>query len=429
VSAAQQRSATMTPGTHPELLRWLREQAVPLGPVELTAPLLDLAPLRSAVGDATVVGIGGSTYGASEHFVLTARVLRFLVEELGFRSVVTEEDWDVGLEIDRYLCTGTGDLDALVAGAGVPWRVAEVRDALAWLRERNAAHPKDPVRFAGVGVIDTRAPVYDLIEAYVAEAAPDRLAALRSHLAPIRPTRPDHVRWLFTEATDKPGLVEHARAVQALVDGLPGTDPATALVRQHARQIVGFYEHYTFHVVDDGYRDLRMAENVGWWQEYTGHRVVYWSTLAHSARSGQLSIPVPPRGTLHFVPTGTHLAERYGSGYVSIGLTFGSGAVLSGWGLPPFTARPLPTPPVPAGFAEVPLGDVVAERFLLDLRGDPPPPAREWRDGAARTRLIGSIGAADVPAEDYRMTGGSLSQWCDLLLHSQVVTPTHPVSA
>ena len=40
--------------------------------------------------------------------------LRFLVEELGFGTIAWEEDWTTGLEIDQYIRTGEGDLDAIV---------------------------------------------------------------------------------------------------------------------------------------------------------------------------------------------------------------------------------------------------------------------------------------------------------------------------
>jgi hypothetical protein len=42
--------------------------------------------------------------------------MRLLVERMGFRSVAWEEDWTTGLQIDQYIRTGKGDLDALVKG-------------------------------------------------------------------------------------------------------------------------------------------------------------------------------------------------------------------------------------------------------------------------------------------------------------------------
>jgi erythromycin esterase len=410
-----------------EVTRWLADQATPVESTDLDAPVADLAPLRDVVADALVVGIGASTYGAHEQFALTCRIIRFLVEELGFRSVATEDDWDKGLELNRYVQAGDGQLDELMSDAGTPWRTREVTALLEWLRAFNASHPDDPVQFLGVGVIDTRAPVYAAVEAYVGRAAPDRLAELRRHFAAIRPTRPDHVRWFFTEAEDKPALLESARQAHALVEQVPHAagDREHALTLQHARQIVGFYEHMVEHVVDDGYRDERMAENLRWWQEYTGHRIAYWSTNAHSVRSAELFIATPPRGTLTFTPTGQRLRDVYGERYVSIGLTFDSGTVNSGWALPPFRPRPMPAGDLPADFAERALADVPGEHFLVALpAGGAPPAVTGWLRQDAKTRVIGSVCAPDEPAGGFYLTGGSLADWFDAILHTHHITPS-----
>ena len=80
----------------------------PLTTVDPAAPLGDLTPLRRAIGDAEIVGLGESTHGAAEEETLKHRTLRLLVERMGFRSVAWEEDWSTGLQIDRYIRTGKG---------------------------------------------------------------------------------------------------------------------------------------------------------------------------------------------------------------------------------------------------------------------------------------------------------------------------------
>jgi erythromycin esterase-like protein len=76
----------------PQVANWIRHNASQLTTIDPTAPLDDLAPLRRMVGDAQVVGLGESTHGAREAFTLKHRMLRLLVEELGFRSVAWEDD-------------------------------------------------------------------------------------------------------------------------------------------------------------------------------------------------------------------------------------------------------------------------------------------------------------------------------------------------
>jgi erythromycin esterase len=426
VTAAPGPTSTLATTAVEQVTRWVADHATPVESIGLDAPSGDLAPLRDVVDDAVVVGIGASTYGAHEHFALTCRIIRFLVEEMGFRSVATEDDWDKGLELNRFVQSGEGRLDELMSDAGVPWRTREVTALLEWMRAFNLSHPDDPVQFVGAGVIDTRAAVYEAVERYVERADPDRLTELRRHFAPIRPTRPDHLRWFFAEVQDKPALLRHAQQAQAIVEQVrhAADDREYALILQHARQITATYAHYVEHLVDDGYRDEQMAENLRWWQRYTGHRIAYWSTNAHSIRSAELFIATPPRGTLTFTPTGQHLRRAYGDRYVSVGLTFDSGTVNSGWALPPFQPRPMPAPPEPADFAEHALAGVPGERFLLVLPDDAPPAVAGWLRQPMKTRVIGSVCTPDEPAEGYYLAGGSPAEWFDAIVHTHRVTPS-----
>jgi erythromycin esterase len=407
-----------------EVAEWVRQRGRPLGTSEPDGPHAELASLRDLVGDAVVVGLGGSTYGAHEQFTFGHRLVRYLVEELGFRSVATEEDWDIALDVNRYVLTGEGDVDTLAKSAGVPWRVGEMRDAIAWIRGYNEAHADDPVRFVGVGVIDTKASVYDEVTAYVEANAPDLAGELREIFELIRPARTDHVPWFIMQVKEKAPFVERARQALRLVQEVPhaGGDLEHDLVTQHVRQIVAFYEHYAFHLVDDGYRDEKMAENLRWWHQHTGDKIVYWSTNAHSVRSDELTISVPPRGKIAIKPTGGHLAELFGDGYFSIGLTFDHGVVNSGWSAPPFTSRPLDCPAPAAGFAERPFSNNGTPRFLLSLAAPAPDNVRKWLDGPAKARVIGSICDPSAPDEHY-MTGGSLTRWYDAVVHHFTVTP------
>ena len=408
-----------------EVTEWIRQYGLPLSTADPKEPLRDIEPLGDMVGDAVVVGIGPSTYGGSEQFTQTHRIIRVLVERLGFRTVATEEDWDVARDIDRYVRTGEGDLDALVKGTGVPWRVGETRDLLEWIREFNTTSD-EPVRFVGAGVIDTRAALYDEVSAHVEAVAADRAAELAEHFSVLRPAREEHVRWFIGEVRDKDRYVEHARAALTLVESLPHADGDREheWFVQQTRQIVAFYEHYAYHLVDDGYRDEKMAENLHWWQRYTGHRIAYWSTNAHSVRADELTISVPPRGALTFKPAGGHLRDLFGDGYFSIGITFTSGTVNSGWGLPPFTSGPVPAPVQSSDFAERYFHNYGSPRYLLNLHRGVPPVVREWLDRPVKARVIGSICAADQPADGYYLAGGTLAEWYDVLIHEKELTPT-----
>jgi len=77
----------------------------------------DLEPLRRLVGDARVVSLGEATHGTREFFQMKHRILRFLVERMGFTAFAIEATWPEANRLDRYLRTGEGDPAVLVLWA------------------------------------------------------------------------------------------------------------------------------------------------------------------------------------------------------------------------------------------------------------------------------------------------------------------------
>ena len=97
------------------VIRWIRDQAHPLTTLDPRAPLTDLQPLRHMVHRARVVSLGVAHRGAHELCAIQHRILRFLVEQLGFRSLALEGDEAKSLQLDEYVRTGVGDPGSLLA--------------------------------------------------------------------------------------------------------------------------------------------------------------------------------------------------------------------------------------------------------------------------------------------------------------------------
>lgn len=395
---------------------WVRRHAVRLDTVDAAAPLDDLRVLRHSIGDAGVVGLGETMHGTAEHLTLRHRAVRFLVEEMGFRSIAWEEQWTTGVKIDEYIRTGIGDLDALAREMSSQWRWDEVKDVLVWLRQYNASHTEQ-VRFVGVDYYLTWRPAYDAVETYVARVAPDRLAELRDQWAWIRPEpAPDygpeeHVGW-YMNLEDRSPYIGAARAMYTLVDTIQHEhgDAAHDLALHNARQILSFYEHYDLPEADQPvYRDARAAENLDWWHRRNKeHRIAYWAANAHTANAPQLRITTAS-GEIRFPSTGSYLRQWYGNDYVSVGFTFDRGVVAGEQG-------PVELKPAKDEWLERPLRDIDHDQFLIDLRRHAPRPVRRWLDKPAVTR-------APDPGPDSYMDGGSLRQWFDVLVHRHEVTP------
>ena len=272
--------------------------------LDLDAPFDDLEPLTNRARDARVVALGSAIRHSHELCTLTHRVMRFLIEQHGFRSVVLEGDEAASASLDTYVGTGEGDAYEILAGARPFLRFKEILEAVGWIRARNLKHPDDLVCVAHVaGQANTPMP-----------------------------------------------------------------------------QVAGR---------DDIER--RLADTTIAWHEQTGHRIIYWGGLAHTAI-----------GLTTGRNAGSHLKERFGSGYVSIALTFHHSAV------PEEADQP------PADYIEAVFGALDLDTYLLGLSGSWPEPARGWLEAPAKTRLIGP--------GTHELCGTSLRTWFNFVIHSRVVT-------
>jgi erythromycin esterase len=273
--------------------------------LDLNAPFDDLDSLTERVRDANVVALGSAVRQSHELSTLSHRVMRFLIEQHGFRSLALEGDEAASIALDTYVRTAEGDPMAILAGARPFWRFAEILEAVRWVRARNERNPNDRIRVV-----------------HVAEQ--------------------------------------------------PRKAMPTPVVGEDIEQ--------------------RMADTTIAWHEQTGHRIVYWGGLAHTAN-----------GVATGKNAGSHLRQRFGSGYVSIALTFHHGS------LPSLVDDP------PADYMEAVLGAVDLETYLLEIDGSWPEAVRGWLDAPTKTRLIGP--------GIHELGGPSLRTWFDFVIHSRCVTP------
>ncbi|MFD3523885.1 erythromycin esterase family protein [Streptomyces sp. NPDC058653] len=302
--------------------RWIRDHAHRLTTFDPEAPSTDLLPMVDMVRGAQVVALGASTRQTHELSALSHRIVRLLVEELGFRSVSLEGDDPSRVGLDTYISGGKGDPRELLAGARPFWGTEEILGLVRWMRSYNRQHPDDPVRFAGTDLAPRgRSPRFD-------------------DLADV---------------------------------------------------------------------ERRLAEDTIRWHEGTADRIVYWGGLAHTANGDPRTVSPSPTPQTHR-NAGGRLREHFGAGYVSLGLTFHHGRA------------PYPVPAPPAEFADAVLGGAGIDAYLLDLRADAPTAVRSWLDRPTRTRLIGPHYDPEDNAS-YHLSGGSLADWFDAVVHTRKVTP------
>ncbi|MGH3322024.1 MAG: erythromycin esterase family protein [Streptosporangiaceae bacterium] len=413
VDNAGERSAVTT---------WLRHHAHPANSLPSGVPSPALRPVRAVVDDAVVVGLGAAAEGARELGTSAQGVTRYLVQTKGFRSIAIEDDWTAGVLLNRYLRTDDGNLRDLVAHMAPRFRTPQMLRLVHWVRRYNRTHP-EALRFVGIDATSTRALAYDAVIDYVRKAAPDRLADLRADYGPITPHTDniwDYNDYFYNEVRDKEKYVRLAEKGYRLVKELPVDHGSEGyrLALHNAYTIMAYYTFAARH--PRGYRDQLMAHNLVWWRHRTGDKIVALSAIVHTAVDQDLGLSYPPRPLRTMKTAGAYLRDRYGHRYVSIGFTFGHGAVTSGIA----TGRPrrYAVPPPSDGEVGHVLGRTRWRCYLLDLDEAALPVVRKWLNGPTEIRVI-NIGSYD-PARsgEYFMGDGSLRQWFDAVIHTRRVT-------
>ncbi|WP_327117364.1 erythromycin esterase family protein [Nocardia sp. NBC_01730] len=125
----------------------------------MTASIKDAAHVVDA---ATVMGLlparprllalGEPTHGEDVLLELRNDLFRQLVEQEGYRTIAIESDCMMGLVVDDYVTSGTGDLDDVMErGFSHEWGAfAANRELVRWMRAYNHGRPvSQQMRFAG----------------------------------------------------------------------------------------------------------------------------------------------------------------------------------------------------------------------------------------------------------------------------------------
>lgn len=177
---------------------WLARNAHPLRSVDASAQGSDLLPLKSMLAGVRVLAIGEATHGTREFHQVGHRLTRFLVQQMGYTVFALETSAVGAKALNEYVLEGKGDPVAALTGQGMfIWDTREFAELVDWLRGYNRTVPVER-RVAFVGFDMQYSPgSRQLITAFLARVAPDRVAAADSTLgfltAAADSARPDLV--------------------------------------------------------------------------------------------------------------------------------------------------------------------------------------------------------------------------------------------
>jgi erythromycin esterase len=400
-------------------LAWLEGAVVPLSDDDPAQGFDDLAPLREMIGNARVVALGEATHGTREFFRMKDRILRFLVQEMGFTAFAIEATWPESNRIDRYVRTGVGEPDTLLSGLYFwTWNTTEVLDMIRWMRDRNAGGGS--VGFYGFDMQYPGMAIFNVRE-FVHAVDPASLGEVNSHMTCLAnfANGPDgqgsSALYGQQPAASRSACHEHLESVyEWLVDHKAAYEAASsadefALALRSARLAIQFEEAMS----GRRSRDAAMAENVRWLLDRLGPngKLVLWAHNFH--------VSTLPNAM------GRDLRAALGSDLVILGFAFGEGS-FSGVRMDGNAPRGLTTltaPPVVASSYEHYFQSVSPLRFLLDLRRPLASDSASWLAGP---RPLRSIGCCFDPDQPHLFAYQSrLPDEFDLMIYFQDTSPSN----
>lgn len=339
------------PGTPAE---WLATNATPLTTVELSSDRSDLAPLRSIVGDASIVGLGDATHGTHEFYAVKLRIIDYLVRELGFDVIAFEGAFPLFEQINVYVKGGPGDPRALLNEARlldyVFWDVEEFLAVVEWMRDYNLHRGTKPViEIAGTDIFD-HVTAAAAVVSYLQTVDPGAAQTAQQNYACVMPGNLVDPS-CGTSAQRVLDAIASRSATYVPITGQRAYDDAVQYATVTRQLFIG---------LGGVKRDASMATNALWILQHRGaaRKMMLWGHQEHIARF--------TNGWVGGKNLGQNLSEAIGSRYAVIG-TIGAEGTFGAWGVgKAFRADPLP--PVAASSYESFFTQSPASALLIPLR-------------------------------------------------------------
>jgi len=97
-----------------------------------------------------IIGIGEASHGTHEFYTQKARIIQFLIEKCGFRTIAFEAPDSMMMPIDLFTRTGQGDLKKVMDGMGL-YNTEEIYELFLGLKDYNQkAVAEKQVKLVGI---------------------------------------------------------------------------------------------------------------------------------------------------------------------------------------------------------------------------------------------------------------------------------------
>ena len=349
---------------------------------------------------------------------MKARILRFLVEEMGFNTFAMEATWPESRRLDRYVRTGEGDPVKLLSGLYFwTWNTESVLEMIEWMRAHNEAG--GDIGFHGFDMQHPGMALHNVRE-YIREVDPGRTAVVAGQLHCLAIFANDHRgRWPRPFYREQPeayrelcgASLDEARerllANREEYEAAAGVD-AFEVALQSLRVAFQYHlrESHPLRIDRARWRDEAMAENTEWISRRIGPegRMVLWAHNFHvSTQPGD---------------QGSYLRETFGDDMVVVGFSHEGGG-FTAWGVRGSDGTGRSefelASPRPGSFEHY-LSTAPFSRLVLDLRNrDPNAPGSSWLAGRRLFRHIGCCYDPEIPEQYWQFT--PVAERFDVIVH------------
>ena len=319
-----QSEPTLTQPIVPEVHAWLRENAIAFDTTDPNSDVEDLLFLKEWIGDARIVALGEATHGTHEFFQMKHRMLKFLVEEMGFNIFAIEANWPEANLVNTYVHTGQGDPAELLRGLYFwTWNTREVLDMILWMR----AHNENPGDAPSVSFLGFDMQFYEIamdnVVAYLEQVDPARALQTRELYRCLRRYAPRENIYADLPFKSKADCGRNLHTVYAELSQhqsdyeAQSSPEAFAQALQNSRIVLQAEKYMSLGQHRYMVRDRYMAENITWLLDQAGPdaKIVLW---AHNGHVGTYDS--------NFKTMGQYLRESYGEQMVVFGFSFYEGS-------------------------------------------------------------------------------------------------------
>ncbi|MDP8221074.1 MAG: erythromycin esterase family protein [Candidatus Stygibacter frigidus] len=158
-----------------EVIEYIKNNVYPVNIAESRTGFEDLRFISKIVGNAEIVCLGESRHDIHEQFLLKFRMIRYLVEELDFRTFILEGSFPYAELINNYLKAGEGDISEIMSEmpGWFIWDTEEIYDIIVWMREYNQdRNSDDKLQFYGIDIVSPAYGINEIFE-YLRTVDPD----------------------------------------------------------------------------------------------------------------------------------------------------------------------------------------------------------------------------------------------------------------